>query len=569
VKWAYGVTTVPSRFNDLLLQTLKSLQMAGFDKPRLFVDGATNSNRLLLDYPELPVTFRDTPIRTVANWILSLWELYVREPHADRYVLFQDDLIAVRGLRHYLSRCKFPDKGYWNLYTFPQNQELAPSKNGWYRSNQRGLGALGLVFSFDGLATLLSHRHMIMKPRAVSKPDRAVDGAIVESMRQSGWVEYVHNPSLLQHVGHTTAMLTAAGTPCKTWDDSHLATSFPGEEFNAISLLSKPKLKPITSYRIGLVGFNCASGLGEKNRQLSTWLDIDGWLIRPHRKFHTLDPPQNIRTVVTKKEGVEDFIKSVDVLLFDETPFYDELIPLVKKHGKRLVCIPAMEWMPKDESGWPLDVDLFICPTRQCYDTFRDHLPCVYFPWPVDTDRFKFKQRTKVERFLFLNGRGGWRGRKGSHIICDAKHRWPDMPLLVRSQTPVKWPDGTIVLDTLQSNANIYDEGDVLLVPHAIDGTGLEPMEAMSCGMPVVSTDGQPWDEIPYLAQIPASVGRRMIKRMVDWYKPSAEGLVEVCKCLMNKDITQDSHNVRAWAENRSFSKLAPKLAELVRRGEP
>ena len=37
-RWAYGVTTVPSRRDNLLPITLGSLRKAGFDKPRLARD---------------------------------------------------------------------------------------------------------------------------------------------------------------------------------------------------------------------------------------------------------------------------------------------------------------------------------------------------------------------------------------------------------------------------------------------------------------------------------------------------------------------------------------------------
>ncbi len=38
-RWMYGVTTTPTREEDLFPRTLASLKNAGFDNPWLFIDG--------------------------------------------------------------------------------------------------------------------------------------------------------------------------------------------------------------------------------------------------------------------------------------------------------------------------------------------------------------------------------------------------------------------------------------------------------------------------------------------------------------------------------------------------
>jgi hypothetical protein len=202
----------------------------------------------------------------------------------------------------------------------------------------------------------------------------------------------------------------------------------------------------------------------------------------------------------------------------------------------------------------------------------KDGLPCVYFPWPVDTDRFKFKQRLKCERFLFLNGRGGWQGRKGGDVINQALKLWPEMPLLIRDQTNSSWPihlPNVQVLPSCKNNGDLYSEGDVLINPCKVDGTGLQPMEAMACGMPVISTNGLPWNEIPAIARIDSNRSQRMIKRPMPWYEPIPSFLVTECKDLLIQEIIIDSAEVRKWAESRSFSSKASELTELIRNGVP
>lgn len=561
MKWSYGVTTVPSRFKDLLPRTLRSLAASGFASPRLFVDGSARDYSAFSNYS---ITVRDPIVRTFGNWVLAAWELYLREPQADRYAIFQDDFVTYRNLRQYLETIDYPKNGYCNLYTFPENTRQ--DRKGWYLPNGRGLGAVALVFSNESLRVLLRQEHMVDRPLNAQRGHRAIDGGIVSAMRKAGWREYVHNPSLVQHTGDFSSM-----------DNGHQpkADTFRGEEFDALELLERmpqPKVQAKQSTaRLGLVGYHCATGLGELNRQISTYGQLDAWLIQPHPGNPTFPLPENLDAIVCANGNqykVERFLKLVDTLIFCERPFYRNLTSIARSQGKRLVCIPMMEWMPAGARGWPREVDLFICPTKQCYDIFSPVIPCVYFPWPVDTARFQFQLRTKCERFLFVGGHGGWHGRKGTEFILKAKELWPEMPLAVRSQQSVKWPSNVEVLPTEQENSELYSRGDVLIAPHCVDGLGLEPMEAMACGMPVITTDGLPWNEIPAIGKIRATSTRQIVQRPVDWYAPDPHSIVSICKELLGQNIEEKSREARAWAEGRSWEQRAEEFIHLVKHGK-
>lgn len=226
--WTVGVTTVSSRRETTLPRTMASLCDGGFKVDRLFVDDCEDPS----PYKEYgcDVTCRDPRIRTHGNWVLALYELFIRQPNAAHFAIFQDDLICYNNLREYLDRVEKPRLGYLNLYTFPVNQQRAPNKTGWFESNQLGKGAVGLVFSNQAVEVLLTHPHMFGRPRNAARGWRAVDGGIVDSFRKSGWKEYCHNPSLIQHIGTHSSM----GNP------THLeAPSFRGEDFDALQLLGE------------------------------------------------------------------------------------------------------------------------------------------------------------------------------------------------------------------------------------------------------------------------------------------------------------------------------------------
>lgn len=254
--WTYGVTTHPSRFNTLLPHTVRSLKAGGFDAPRLFVDGVGSDGGVEYEkrFPGLPVTTRGPdPVGVHGNWILSLWELFVRTPTATRYAIFQDDVICSADFREYLDRTTTHGAAYWNCYTVPTNQTLAPKTkhggtvDGWYPSNQKGLGALALVFSADGVRHLIRHRIMVDRTADVhpvtgkEKNGRIrpkVDGGIVESLARSPdgprYQELCHSPSLVAHTGDGHK-----STIGNNWPPAEGAESFRGEGFDLLSLLER------------------------------------------------------------------------------------------------------------------------------------------------------------------------------------------------------------------------------------------------------------------------------------------------------------------------------------------
>lgn len=221
--WSYGVTTVPERAHDELPRTIQSLRNAGFDQPTLFVDGSDGQSVKSLG---LSYTARTLRVKTFGNWFLALLELYIGKPYADRFAIFQDDIVSSLGLRKYLDGCRFPERGYWNLYTWGSNQDIAPPEDGWFKSNQRGKGALGLVFDRECVVHLLGHQLMLVKPQDTHRGTFSVDGAISDSLRGE-WVEWCHNPSLLQHTGTVSRTRGLVHPP---------APSFRGEDYDLCCL---------------------------------------------------------------------------------------------------------------------------------------------------------------------------------------------------------------------------------------------------------------------------------------------------------------------------------------------
>jgi len=234
ITWAYGVTTVPSRFDSLLPKTLESLKAAGFDEPRLFVDGEPGE----CDYLQfgLPLTFREPNIGAFGNWQLGLLELFIRFPNHDRYAIFQDDILTYRNLRQYLDSVEYDEKRYWNLYSVPQNEGLGKNKKGWHTSNQRGRGALGIVLSNQAATDLLNVPRFMGHSQGTKYPMYNIDGAVVTSLRSIGYKEQTHAPSLLQHAGEEESSIQSVRGDGVKKTRHPVSRTFRGEDFDAMEL---------------------------------------------------------------------------------------------------------------------------------------------------------------------------------------------------------------------------------------------------------------------------------------------------------------------------------------------
>lgn len=237
IVWAYGVTTVPSRLETTFGLTAESLGKAGFPEPWVFLDGAVGSP--LGGYERL--VYRDPAILPVGNWILALWELLLRNTRANRFAIFQDDILLCRNVRQYLEQCEYQEKSYYNLCTYPQNDDVRPTPEykGWYKSNQRARGAQALMFDRQAVFDLLTHRNLVRQVNRGGNWFKGIDGMISRCLLEDAamsYTELVHSPSLVDHMVSEPSSIKAIST---THGKQPAIQSFAGVDFDAMELLNE------------------------------------------------------------------------------------------------------------------------------------------------------------------------------------------------------------------------------------------------------------------------------------------------------------------------------------------
>jgi hypothetical protein len=227
--WAVGVTTAP-RTEPTLERTLASLAAAGWERARVFAEPGVE---LPGGFERLPCTRRDQPLGGWPNWFLGLAELAQREPHAQAYLMVQDDVVFCRNLRAYLEATLWPAERVGLVSPYcpaPYVRRMA----GWHEvaAGENLVGALTYVFLNAAARLLLSDARVVNhRQRGAWAGLKDIDSVVGRWAGQSRLPVYYHTPSLAQHIGRTSVIWPQAAN-----DGLRRAADFVGEEFDALTL---------------------------------------------------------------------------------------------------------------------------------------------------------------------------------------------------------------------------------------------------------------------------------------------------------------------------------------------
>jgi len=138
------------------------------------------------------------------NYVLSLCELYMRNPNADAYLLMQDDAVifSSTATREYVESVLWPIDGpcIASLYC---SAKYSKEESGWHQFEGNWVwGAVAFVFSPEAIKLFLTSME-VFNHRA--QPDdkglSRIDVVIGNVARANGIPMYYPSPSLVQHIG--------------------------------------------------------------------------------------------------------------------------------------------------------------------------------------------------------------------------------------------------------------------------------------------------------------------------------------------------------------------------------
>lgn len=310
----------------------------------------------------------------------------------------------------------------------------------------------------------------------------------------------------------------------------------------------------------------------------------EDWYPNSFRVTNLNDPAQLQR--------MADFCKSVDVMLFFETPFVWPLLDKCRSYRVPTVLMPMYECMPKMLPSHP---DMFLCPSLLDYsyypgDKFHHqekdgrevYTKSVHIPVPVEQHWY---QRDRAEVFAHNSGHGGLKGRNGTREFLEAIPLVKsDARFVLRTQDRYHLDERLIAGagDRLAvygavARDQLYLE-DVFVFPEKFNGLSLPLQEARAAGMLVMATDRFPmnmWlpisvptgDEILNpLISISGSCTSNVSPRCNDFEEAIIDPRDIAAKIdeWYGRDISVYSLQGREWAKENSWEVLKPKYLSVL-----
>ncbi|MEK4201684.1 glycosyltransferase [Cytobacillus sp. FSL K6-0265] len=186
-----------------------------------------------------------------------------------------------------------------------------------------------------------------------------------------------------------------------------------------------------------------------------------------------------------------------------------------------LICVlKTKKYFPKIKIGAYIDYytegtvdeykvyDFLICNTKRHYSVFEWHKGAYYVPWGTNLDIFEYDEKPKNNSEIKFFHSMGMSGRKGTNSLVKAfingKFYEKNAKLIIHSQVNIEH----IIKKEEAQRYNIeivikevpppglYHLGDVYVYPTILEGLGLTIYEALACGLPVITTDNPPMNEV-------------------------------------------------------------------------
>lgn len=321
--------------------------------------------------------------------------------------------------------------------------------------------------------------------------------------------------------------------------------------------------------KLGFIARADNSGLGTMSWEFSRHLPFEKILVVKNGVYAIFTERFPRARVVHKdrieKEDIDWLLDGITHLLAIETPYDYEIFRLARQKCIRTVLIPMYECMGET---LPVNPDLFLCPSTLDFKLMPR--PKKYLPVPVDRSRLPFRQRRHAKVFLHSVGHGGIMGRNGtSELLAAIPMVKSDVKFIIRSQKAFDYshPKVELRVGNFENYWDLWSEGDVFVFPHKFDGLSLPIQEALSVGMPVLSTAMFPFlGWMPEHWFIPAIeiVQAKPALRMIDYALVEPEQIAKKIDEFANTDITEASRTADELAKALDWKVLKERYLQVI-----
>lgn len=250
---------------------------------------------------------------------------------------------------------------------------------------------------------------------------------------------------------------------------------------------------------LGIIGTDYNAGISHIAWSFAEQFNAKTLLV--HHKNLTSFPERFKNRRITKsitREDIDWLLDGIDTLFTIETPYDWTIYAEAKKRGIKTVLMPMYEWLPKARPELK-DVDLFVCPSIATYENLSGNKILVPSEVPVDTDKFTPREVKKAKIFLHISGHGGIQNRNSTPELLQAIPKVKsDVIFIINSQYPInKINDSRVIIQdkNFENYWDMYDDGDVWLMPAKYGVAFLGIGESMATGMIPSITDMHPFNK--------------------------------------------------------------------------
>ena len=258
-----------------------------------------------------------------------------------------------------------------------------------------------------------------------------------------------------------------------------------------------------------------------------------------------------------------------------ESTYNYDIFNYAKGMGVKTINQYNWEFLDYGENPSLLKPDLFVAPTLWHYEELPFYNKA-YLPVPVNRKVLPFVKRTKIKTILHIAGKELYEDRNGTNIFIESiPYIDPSIEIVILSQHKISCGDFknvNVYQNDFKNYYEMYNTGDVLVMPRKYGGLCLPLNESSSVGMIPIMTDVSPQSTMlsginlvkPYKSKILPK-----LRMPVTSYEVNpvmlAKHINKLAECD-EKTIGKYSELSDRYAESISWDKMLPKYIKMMER---